>query len=481
VNLRRQTLAGGRQLLVREAMGIVLRTAGILVVTALIGPTAYGLFAGPFIAVTFLSGLAITGIDVFLIRRAGELDEDWYHQAFSYLVVSSLAVTGLGLLAAGMFATQFDDVRFIAPLQVLLLSIPINITWIPARARLERDMRFKRMAMCELGADALQYLAAITLALLGWGLWAPVYGFLVRQAFLLGSSYLLARYRPRWHWERHRVREMLHFGAGMTATSVTRRLNDLVLPVLLGATLGAAAVGIAALTVRLCDTIAFVNRATHRLSLVVLGKLQQEPARLRAAADKAMVLQVMAVGGLFGGFSVVGAPLVPVLLGEEWRPVITLFPVVALSYLLVAIIGVQTANLLVFGRHRAMMLGNLAALALHALGGLILVPALGLLGYGLARLLSSVGYWVRYREIRRLGGISLRRAWPWLACVVPLLFVPVLPWPAAAACFLPAAGVMLARRPRAELRTMLRLLLGRGSSLATPATASGGGFGGTSP
>lgn len=472
--LRARALRGGRYLAVREGLGIVFRSAGLLLLTRIIGPTSYGLFAGPSLLVVFLAAVATTGTDVFLIRRAGELVEDWYHQVFSYLLVSSVAVAAITVAAAGAVGGLLPEHRFVAPLQVLACSIPLNILWIPGRAKLERAFDYRRLAWVEVGGDVCQYLVSVGLALAGAGVWAAVWGFLARQAWMLVSVSVLSGYRPRWRWDRTRLRELLGFGWVQSSTAVANRAGDLVVPLVVGGFLGARGVGIAALTLRLADTLSFVNRATYRLSIVTMGKLQQDLPRLKRAVDSAMALQVLGVGPLLVAFSLTGTVAVPLFLGERWAAVMSLFPYVALNYLLMALFTMQTAALVVTGRNRSVLVTNLVALVLLYAGGLLLVPTLGLPGYGLTETLALAAQWVSHRAMRRAvpGGLDYRPALPLLAVLIPPLFFPAVPWPWRLVLLLPPALVLAHPRSRAQLRAQLAQLVRAGTGRGARAEAS---------
>lgn len=451
MSLRRQALRGGRFLVLREGLGILVRTAGLLAVTGLIGPTAYGLFAGPLFLVQFLAVLATVGLDLYLIRRADEPDEAWYHQVWSFLLVSSLLVVGLGVAAADLVGAAVGDPRMVAPFQVLLLSVPLNILWIPARSRLERRFHYRKLAIAEVGADVAQYVLAVALALAGYGVWAAVYGFIARQGVMLVAAYLLARYLPRWVWRRTMLRELLAFGVPVSGAALARRAGDLVMPIVVGRFLGAAAVGVAALTIRLAETAGFVNRATSRLSVVTLGRVQRDLTRLRAAVEEGTVLQVLATGAVLVVFTFAVALLLPWLLGPEWEPAVRLLPFVAVNYLLMALFTTQNVSLMVLGRRWTLAAANLVALGLWFAAAWLLVPALGLPGYGIAQSISFLATWVKNRELRRIADVRYGRALPWFAALLPLLFVPVLPWWAGALAALPLIVVLALPGPRGEL------------------------------
>lgn len=451
MSLRAQVLQGGRYLVVREGLGIVVRTGGVLLLTRLIGPEQYGLFAGAFLLVQFCTALATTGLDLFLNRRSGNVTDDWYHQVFSSLLVSSLTITSVGMALAGIAGDVIGDERIVDPLRVLLLSIPLNILWVPARSRLERAFRFRPLVISEVGADIVQYALAIGLALVGAGLWAAVYGFLARQAFMLVSSYILARYVPRWRWRGDLLREVYGFGVPMCAIAVVRRAADLVIPLIVGRYLGASAIGVVALAVRLVETASFVSRATERLSVVALGRVQKELPRLRVAVEEGMALQVLTVAPVLVAFSVIGSLMLPPLLGEEWIDVTRLLPFIAVSYVLTALLTTPHSALMVLGRRWTLVGLNVASTGIFFGVALFLVPRLGLLGYALAQICSMSAMWLKNRAIHRIAGVQTRRALPWLVAMIPLLFLPLLPLYGVFIAFLPLLVVLCFPSPRREL------------------------------
>jgi O-antigen/teichoic acid export membrane protein len=458
MSLRQEALGGARYLILREAVGIVVRLGGVLVLTRIIGPAEYGLFASAWLTVQFCAVLATYGSDMFLIRRPGEVETAWYHQTFSFLLLSGVLLAAVGIVGAGALTDLVDDPRLIAPLQVLLLSIPINILWVPAKAILERRFDYRRLTICELGADTVQYAVAIPLALGGLGLWAAVIGFLVRQAFMLVSSYWLARYRPRWRWDRAMARELLAYGGGISGSTMLTRARDLVLAFVIGRYLGAAAVGIAVLATRLVEAAAFVNRVADRVSLVALARLQAEPLRLRAAVEKGTLLKVFAAAPVLVALSGLSAYVLPVLLGPEWVAIGSFVPFVALNSLVSALFSTQSATLMALGRRWTIFLTNAVALAIYVAGALLLVPLIGLPGLPLAGTISLIAPWVRNLELRRSHGVRYGRAVPWFVAALPLLFVALIPWWGVALSVLPTVLLLLLPRYRADLVQSLQIL-----------------------
>ena len=428
MSLRDQVVRGGRQLVVREVVGIAVRTLGMLTLVRVIGPAEYGLFAGPLFIVTVLVVIATTGIDAFLLQRNGTLERRWLDQAFTLLLLTSTTVVLLVGGVAELVGSTLGESRVVLPLQVLLLSIPINILWNPARAKLERAFSYRWVAAAEISADVAQYAVALSLAFNGAGVWAPVFGFLARQAVMLVVCTFAAHYRPRLCWDTAMLREMLRFGVPLSAALLTRRAGDLVVPIIVGRYAGAAGVGIVALGIRLTETAAFLGRTMDRIALVALGRVQKDIPRLRNAVEEATAVQTLVLGAALAVFSNGTAFVLPAVLGPQWNAVAGLVPLLAANYLLLAMLTTQNAALLVLGRRLTVVVSNVAALAIFVIAALVLVPILGVAGYALAQALSLSAWYVKNRELRRLTGVSYRRALPWFLATMPLVLVPVLPW-----------------------------------------------------
>ena len=63
-----------------------------------------------------------------------------------------------------LLGTWLGDSRFLAPLQVMLLSVPITVLYVPPRAQLERALDFRKIAGIELAGQLLLYALSLPLA-----------------------------------------------------------------------------------------------------------------------------------------------------------------------------------------------------------------------------------------------------------------------------------------------------------------------------
>jgi len=389
VSLRRRVLHGGVYLILRQGLGIIISTGGVILLARTIGPDAYGVYAAAFGIYTYVANVCRWGVDVYLVRRESEPPLQDYHQAFSLLLLVSLAGAGLAILALPLLERWMQLERFGSVAAALFAALPLIVLSTVPLARLERALDFRKVALVELSGQVALYVVALPSAYLGLGSWAPVLGIWASQLLTLGLLYRISGYRPRLHWEFTRVRAMMGYGLGISASDWLWNLTNLVNPLIVGRYVGAEAVAQVALAARLVEQVgSIVIIPSTRISTPVFARLQADRAQLLKAQAEAMSLQLMMQGPVLAGVGLIAPWFVPLLLGPSWLPAVTIYPFIALSYLVGTAFSLHSALLWVLRRIWEVALFRLVHLVLLAVSALLLVPPLGLIGYGYAELLA---------------------------------------------------------------------------------------------
>ncbi len=451
MSLRGQSLQAGVYLALRELGGMIIRLGGIVLLTRLLGPTQYGLYAGAAAIVAALATFAQLGAEINLIRREEEPERRAYDETFTVLLITSAIACVIGFGLSFVVGLGIGDPRYVGPLRVLLISIPVNILWVPAQAKLERALQYKRLGWIEVGGDTTLYGVSIVLAVGGAGVWAPVAGFIASQVWLLAGTCAAARYRPRLAWSRAGVRQIANWGRRYSAGSSLRQLELLVAPIIVGRFVGAAGVGYATLVYRLVDTLSFPARASRRLAIVAFGRAQADLGRIRRGLSETMALQVLAVGPLLAGFSLLAGSIIPFVFGARWAPAVSLFPYIALFSLATAVFNVHISVLYVNDLQLAVTKINLLRLLLWAVAALALVPALGLIGYGIASVATLLAFPFSDHEVRKVVPADYGPVIPWAVAFIPPLFVVTLGLPLGLLLWLPAAAAIAMPSARLQL------------------------------
>ena len=460
MHIRDRILRGAVFLSARQVLGVVVRGGGALLLLRLLGPVEYGLYAGSAAIVVFLALVAPLGVDVYLLQREEEPSEQIQDQAFSFLLVSSLAAVAVGLLLSIGVVRALPDPGFTAPFRALLLAVPLEVLWVLARARMERSLRFGRLAALELGADVVFYIVSLGLALRGFGVWAPVAGYVVRQTCQLIAGYVVAGCRPRWDWSPSALREPLRYGIGYSSSRWITESSGLINPLLVGGLLGPAAVGYVAVATSLVDALGFVKTATTRLGIAAFARIQNETERLRNAHREGTVLQVLGTAPLLAGAALLAPLVAPHLLATTWEPVVGVFALCALGAAIGSLFKLHSSVLHACDLNMAVLRVRIVRLVLLLVAALVLIPRAGVLGYGVAVLVRLAGLFLADRELRRLFPPRYREALPWLLVCLPPMLAPWVPWPWTSGLLVPAPARLSMAGPRAELAKYLRYMRG---------------------
>lgn len=392
MGLRSKVIKGGALMVIRQALGILLSLIGVLFITRVIGPTEYGLYGVAYGIVSFLGGLGIWGLDVYLLRKTSNPDQQDYDQVFTLLLCISGVFT-LSLVLGQHIIAQMLKLPEVAPLiAVMGLTLPLSLLNLPLTIKLDRDLNFQRVAFIELISQISYYVVALPLANRGAGAWAPVGGLWLQQITMVVLTVYSTSLRPRLCWKPSLIREMVAYGLSLSFAGWLWQLRSLVNPVIVGRFAGAEAVGFVALAIRLVEMLAFAKAVTWRLAMAALAKLENDKTRLRKSVEEGMRLQALAVGLPMAGFAIAAPVVLPLVFGKDWTPALQIFPLIAIGYLANSMFNLHSSVLYLCGKNLEVTWFHAAHIALFAGGAFLLVPYLGMIGYGWAEIAALASY-----------------------------------------------------------------------------------------
>jgi len=418
-------------MVLRQAIVIAVSTVGIVLLTRTIGPEAYGVYAAGVGLYMYLFVLSQWGVEVYLIRYEGDLEPQDYHQAFSLLLLLGLAGAGVGLLALPLIERWVRLEGFGPVATALFVGLPVVVPGRVPQARLERALAYGSIASIETAVHIVFYLVALPLAYQGLGSWAPVGGWWAEEIVRFALLFLTSGYRPRLHWDSEKVRAMMRYGLGYSASLSVWQLRLLVNPLVVGRYAGADAVGYVALIIRIVEQLsAGVREVVWRLSIAALARLQGDLARLTRAVTEGMSLQVMALGPVLLAFGMVAPWIVPPLFGSRWLVMLEVFPFIALSYLSNVMFNLHITALYVLRRNSKVVAFNLLNVILFAGSALLLVSRLGVKGYGWAEVIALPSYLLLHIWfVAYVGRPKYTQAGVWfIGFAIPLFSWQLSPW-----------------------------------------------------
>jgi O-antigen/teichoic acid export membrane protein len=421
--LRTKVLRGGAYLFIRQFLSLGLSLIGVFIITRVIGPEHYGAFVAASGIYIYLQNLGQVGVDVYLVRQFGSVEERQYNVASTFLLATGLFGILLVEAGTGLLSDWVEIPGFEPFLRVMVFALPFQLMAIAASARLERELDYRRVAAIELFGQVSYYVVAVPLAVAGYGGWSLVAGWLVQQAGICAMFHWAARYLPRFRVDWTIVPKMLSYTFGFSLVTWSWQLRALVNPLIVGHFLGVVAVGQIGMAIRIVEVLTFVKAIAWRLSVATLSRIQDDKRKLQEAVTQGMELQTLALAPVLLGFSWLGGPFLPQLLGDRWAPILVVYPFIAVSYLTNAQFNMHSSVLAVFRRNYQTTFFCIIHIIMFAVGAAICVQSMGLVGYGWGEVIALASYYVlHYLAVGIVGPINYRVAAIWWSGTVLGLF-----------------------------------------------------------
>jgi O-antigen/teichoic acid export membrane protein len=196
-----------------------------------------GQFAFLFVWVELFHRLSNFGGHRYLIQRRDLRREDLATVVTTEMSAALLWAV-VWAVAAPMFFSGLGRGALASLCPVLAAWLVTERLGLPARAVLERDLRFGRSNGALLAGSLALGLVAIPLALAGWGVLAWVVGKVVQSAVTASLLWAFAGIRPALGWRGGALRPFLRFGLPLTAADLIQFYNWNVPIVVIGLAMG---------------------------------------------------------------------------------------------------------------------------------------------------------------------------------------------------------------------------------------------------
>ncbi|HEY5489043.1 MAG TPA: oligosaccharide flippase family protein, partial [Candidatus Limnocylindrales bacterium] len=224
----------------------------------------------------------------------------------------------------------------IAVLSVTFLFVAVSSVQM---ALLQREMRFKSLALRRLVALAAGGAIGVGAAYAGWGAWALVAQQVSYGVVSVVMLWTVSPWRPGLQWSRSDFRELFSFGINVVGGDVLNFLSRNSDNLLVGAVLGAGPLGLYAIGYKILDTTqALLVNAARKLAFPVFSRIQNDPERSRRAYGRVnRALSVVILPGYIG-LALVAQEAIVTLFGAKWADS---GPVAATLYLIGPVLTIQ--------------------------------------------------------------------------------------------------------------------------------------------
>jgi teichuronic acid exporter len=360
-----------------------------IVLARLLTPGDYGLFAITISVLAVFEMLQEFGLGEAIVQRQN-LTARQLNAMFWMVLAISAFLGGLTFAGAGLLGQFYGDPRLASTLRVLSLSFLLNAVGMVPFNLLTKAIDLRRRSLAEALGAAASALVALTLAYLGFGVWALVLGHLGRSVVLNGALFAFAGWIPGRDVAFDGMKSIVGFGLRMTGTHLVGNLAPAAATFALARLLGASAVGLYAMAQSLAEAPHRISTGMiNQVSFPVFSRLQDDRASLTAYFLRISKYLAVVSLPMQVGLMLVAPDLVVVVLSEKWQEMVVPFQIFCMESTLVILTLAASPLLTARGKVDLLLRRSFLSFTGTTLATLAGIP-FGLVGVAVARLVAMV-------------------------------------------------------------------------------------------
>lgn len=313
------------------------------------------------------------GISVGIVQRR-EWQADYASTCFYITVLYGFIITALVLLIGVPLTQKYYSPAAVPVLQVLSIMFILESIKVVHDGKLRREQQFKIIALRSIVTSIISGILGVTLALLGYGIWALVAQQLCGQLLFTVVTIISARWWPSWQFSIARAREALKFSAPMMLAQIINTLCNTLVEFMTGIILGPVALGIYRIAGRALFILQdIIIRPLEQTTLPALARLEEKTARANATL-RIMRISSFVILPIFFGTAAVAAEFIELVFGAKWRSSGELMCLLAIGSAPFAIRVQINSALASEGKSNWVATNMLITLLITVIAGYLLIP-----------------------------------------------------------------------------------------------------------
>jgi PST family polysaccharide transporter len=394
--LGKSAMQGGAIAFFAHIGRLVIHITGAVIMARLLTPADFGLIAMAGAVTAFIGLFTDLGLSAATVQRTS-VSHDLVSTLFWVNLGAGLLLMLTAFAAAPVAAWFFSDPRITILVMALAVALPVTAATAQHNALLVRSMRWMPVQISGLGGQLAGLIAAVVLAwVFDLGYWALVAQAVVAAVTAFVMSWTYCKWRPSWFTGWRSARAEIGFGLNISGFNFLNYFHRQFDNVLIGWRWGPTELGYYSRAYNLLTLpITLINNSMGQISVPILSKLKEKPEEWSKAYLQMSAVTTFAGVGICILLLVSADPIIRILLGDQWTPVIDIFRLLSLSSVLMTSANTCGWIFVSLGRTKQYLRWALFASPLYVLSFVIGLPwkASGVaLAYAAAVAILAPGY-----------------------------------------------------------------------------------------
>ena len=387
--LREKTIAGMFWSGIGKFGSVGLSFVSNMVLARLLMPSDFGCIAMLHVFIAVSTVFVFSGFGSALVQKKEPTHID-FTSVFYFNLAVSLLFIGILYLCAPAISHYYEMPLLTKVLRVQSWVLLIQAFSMVQSCQLQKHLRFKELSIRNIVATFVGMVVAITMALLGCGIWSLVVSQLITALTSVLLLWRMSDWRPTWEFSFCSLKELFAFGGLMALSSLVETVYTNLQSLIIGKLYSATDLGYYSQGRKLESVpTESLSQIVNQVSFPVFAAMQDDRVRLLSAVRRNIKAITYLNFPLMALMIAVAKPLILLLYGPQWEPSVPFFQILCISSMIYTLNTLNTNVIKSLGKSNIFFVVQLVK-RLIGIGLIFLGVRFGI--YGLLWAVTSVGY-----------------------------------------------------------------------------------------
>lgn len=321
-SLSSRAVKGGFWVFSLRIIQLIFQIIKLIILARILNPYDFGLMGIALLTIAVLETFSQTGFQSALIQKKKDI-KSYLDVAWTILALRGFILFAILYLIAPSIAVFFrvPEARLI--IQIIGISVLFQALTNIGVIYFQKELEFSKEFFYQGSGTLADFIVAVSAAIILKNVWALVFGLLVGKVVRCIVSYLIHPYRPRFHLNLEKIKELFSFGKWVLGSSILVFLLTQGDDAFVGRILGATMLGFYQMAYRISNIPA--TEITHVISQVtfpVYSKLQDNVSKLREAYLRVLQVTTFLSFPIAGLIFVFASDFTKIFLGDKWMSMV---------------------------------------------------------------------------------------------------------------------------------------------------------------
>ncbi len=396
--IKEKTIHGTIQLITREMGMKVIAISGQLLLVKLLSPASFGVFAILSFLLSTIEIFTDIGLSLTIIQRKKEPTQLQLSTIFfTKLILTLLAIVVLNISSQFIHLVyhQFGQAEILM-LRILSLTLLIKPLQTIISAVLERNLRYRDIAIIDLSGMVSYYFVAILLASFGFNIWSFIWAVVAMTIAETLVTFSFKPWLPRLTFNLKSIRDFLDIGKFFQLGFFLTIFRSAVIPVIGGTRLPFSDTGLLDWSFNISSLPRVFIDNLGRVSFSSFSRLQDNKPNIKTSLEQAFKLISVTATLIIPITIIFGRDFIHFFLNDKWLPALPALYWYVGSIFFLNGVGLLGQALLAIGKIKQLLFFGTTITIIEIIISYLLLLKYGFTGISIGFFISNLLLFVTY-------------------------------------------------------------------------------------